>query len=176
MRAIGIDPSTKATGLVVLDGSADAMPALVLEEVISFPKLTGITQRRAIVTAIMERIVEHQPDKIVIEGYSLNLKNASSVVPLVELGGLLRFCLQLDGHKWLDPRASELKKFVIGSGNGNKDQVQMFVLHKWGHVSKSNDTADAYGLACIGLASGGKLPKVTKEMRGVVGSLKIRDN
>lgn len=176
MRAIGIDPSTKATGIVVLDGAADTMPALVLEEIISFPKLTGIAQRRAIVTAIMERIVEHQPDKIVIEGYSLNLKNASSVVPLVELGGLLRFCLQLDGHKWLDPRASELKKFVIGSGNGNKDQVQMFVLHKWGHVSKSNDTADAYGLACIGLASGGKLPKVTKEMRGVVGSLKIRDN
>ncbi len=176
MRAIGVDPSTKATGVVVLEANGTKTPTLLLEEIISAQTYEGIDKYRAILTPVMEIIAEHKPDRIVLEGYSLNLKNTSSVVPLVELGGLLRFMLWLDGHKWLDPRAGELKKFVIGKGNGDKSQMQMFVLHRWGHVSKSDDTADAYGLACIGLAHANKLPNITKEMRAVVGSLKLRYN
>lgn len=174
MRAIGIDPSTSATGIVVLDASASGPPTLVSEDTILPGKLLGMDRARHIVTCIMEAIELAAPDRIVVEGYSLNMKNASSVVPLVELGGLLRFMMYLDGLKWLDPRATELKKFVIGNGNGNKDQVQMWVLKRWGHTSKNNNTADAYGLACMGLAHANKLSSVTLAMRSQVGSLKMR--
>ena len=69
----------------------------------------------------MQTVQDDKPDRIVMEGYSLNMKHASSVIPLVELGGLLRFMLHLDGFKWYDPRATEVKKFVTGKGNSPKD-------------------------------------------------------
>jgi Holliday junction resolvasome RuvABC endonuclease subunit len=175
MRSIGLDMSTAATGVVVLESDGKEMK-LLLEDIVAFPKETGVERHRLIVSRVMETIHEHKPDKIVVEGYSLNLKNKSSVVPLVELGGIFRLMLSLDGFSWLDPRAGELKRFVMGNGNAKKDQMQMYVLHRWGHMSKSNDTADAYGLACMGLAHGGKLPGATSMMRTVIGAVKLRCN
>ena len=84
--------------------------------------------------------------------------------------------LKLDGLAWYDPRATELKKFVTGAGNTPKDKLMMFVLKRWQHESKTNNTADAYGLACMGLASANRLPGITKEMRTIAGSLAIRTN
>lgn len=176
MIAFGIDQSTKATGLVVLEGSKTDKPKLLLEDVVSIQGKSGFDLYEAAVTCIVERIVEFKPQRLVLEGYSLNFKHPSSVVPLVELGTLLRFMLRLDGHSWLAPRAGELKKFVIGKGNGAKDQMMMFVLHRWGHMSKTNDTADAFGLAAIGLAHGGCLLGATKEMRTVACGLQLRCN
>jgi Holliday junction resolvasome RuvABC endonuclease subunit len=174
--SLGVDASKKATGLVVLEATGTKVPALLLEESVSFANLDGVAKYRAITTRIIEVIDQHKPNRIVLEGYSLNMKHATSVIPLVELGGMIRFMFVLDGHRWLDPRAGELKKFVTGKGGTPKDQMMMYVLHRWGHVSKSNDTADGYGLSCMGLAHANKLPGITEEMRRVVGSLKFRDN
>lgn len=176
MRSAGIDLSASATGLVMLDGTYSSLPEVVLETEISFPKMTGVARTRAIVGEVMEALHEHKPDKIVVEGYSLNLKNASSVIPLVEIGGLLRFCLQLDDLRWYDPRAPELKKFVVGSGNAAKDQMMMWVLKRWQHTSKTNNTADGYGLAAMGLALGGSLPGLTKDQVTVIGKLAEKSN
>lgn len=176
--SLGIDPSTRATGLVMLRGEKTAgPPELILETVVKVKDaIKGFDRYVAIITQIIELIETHAPDRIVIEGYSLNMKNASSVVPLVELGGLLRFMLYNDGHKWLDPRAPELKKFVTGKGTSPKDAVMMHVLKRWGHESKSNDTADAYGLACMGLLHAGALHGATQEQLGIIGTLSLKCN
>jgi Holliday junction resolvasome RuvABC endonuclease subunit len=177
MRALGIDLASGTTGLVVLEGNGTKTPTLVMEQALTFKgKLVGVANQKAVVLRIMEVVHHHMPDRIVIEGYSLNMKNAGSVIPLVEIGGLLRFMLNLDGLKWMEPRANELKKFVSGAGNTPKDKIMMHVLKRWGHESIDNNTADAYGLACIGLAHGGALPGITKEMLALVGGLKMRSN
>ncbi len=176
MKSLGIDASTNCTGLVVLTGNGTKIPTLLCEAQIKYPKLSGMDRHKAIVLDVLTFVHSHQPDVIVIEGYSLNMKNASSVVPLVELGGLIRFMLHLDGLSWLDPRAGEVKKFVLGKGVGPKDQIMMFVLKRWGHTSKDNNTADAYALACMGLAHSNQLPGITEEMRKVVGNLKLLCN
>jgi crossover junction endodeoxyribonuclease RuvC len=124
----------------------------------------------------METIHEMQPDVIVIEGYSLHTGHASSIVPIVELGGVLRLMMMLDGLTWLDPRATALKKFVTGKGTAQKDQMMMWVLKRWGHMSISNNTADAYGLACMGLASVNRLHGITKEMLAIAAQLPLRCN
>ena len=97
-----------------------------------------------------------------IEGYSLNLQNKSSIIPLVELGGILRFCMVLDGLTWYEVKASQVKQFATGSGNSKKSQVMMHVLKRWGHESKSDNTADAYVLAAIGLGSANLLKGLTQ--------------
>ena len=170
LTSMGIDLSTKATGLVLLEERAKGPPFVLVESEIKAAG-SGWGQKGAMVHQIMESVIAHLPGKIVIEGYSLNLQHASSVVPLVELGGLLRFMLYSDGLKWLDPRASEVKKFVTGKGNMSKDQVMMYVLKRWGHVSMTNNTADAFVCAAMGLAHASRLDGVTLDMRAIVGKL-----
>lgn len=173
--SIGIDPSIKATGLVILESTGVPIPkVLVEEEIRAAADLEGIARVQEIAVKVMTRIHEFKPDEIVIEGYSLNTKNASSIIPLCELGGVLRLMMHLDGLRWRDPQAGKLKKFVMGNGSAQKDQMMMFVLKRWGHVSKTNNTADAYGLACIGLATRNLLPGISVEMRQVAGDLPLK--
>jgi Holliday junction resolvasome RuvABC endonuclease subunit len=173
--SMGLDLSSSATGVVVLQDRSPA-PLCQLEYEFRIDDVTGVKKQRAICTTIMTLIHAWKPDKIVVEGYSLNLKNKSSIIPLVELGGLLRFCLQLDGLAWSEPTASQLKKFVTGSGNSDKAKVMMGVLKRWGHESKTNNTADAFVLAAMGLAAGNKLDGMTQEMYAVSMNLPSRTN
>lgn len=176
--ALGIDLSTSATGLVLLGGNPDVgNPICLLEDIVKAPKKeTGITRAIAITRKVMETIHEKKPDVIVLEGYSLNMRNASSVIPLVELGGMVRLMMYLDDLKWFDPRATELKKFVTGKGNSKKEEMMMNVLKRWGHTSKSNDTADGYGLACMGLLHLGALWEPPQFQHEVVNALTLKCN
>lgn len=176
MKSLGIDLSTKGTGLVLIEETGTKTPALHHEQELSFPGHTGLELYRRISLVIMELIAATQPDRVVLEGYSLHLGHRTSVIPLVELGGIVRLMLMLDGQQWLDPRASELKKFTCNSGAAKKNQMMMMVHHRWGHLSKSDNCADGFALACIGLAHLGKLPGLTIEQRSVVGQLKLRQN
>jgi crossover junction endodeoxyribonuclease RuvC len=173
ITSMGIDVSATATGLLILKETGENHPEVMFVEEVT-PKTTGMIRAREIVTRIMEIIHVTKPDKIVVEGYSLG-KNMNSTIPLVEIGGLLRFMLHLDGLPWFDPRASEVKKFATGKGNAPKDVVMMWVLKRWGYTSETNNIADAYVLAAMGLAQANRLPGITKEMRALVGSLKRRE-
>lgn len=168
--AIGIDPSTTATGIAVLSSMTGMK---YLGTIRGESKKSGMAKHHAMVESIMEIVHEYPDPLIVIEGYSLNMKNASSVVPLVELGGILRFMLHLDGLAWCDPRASELKKFVTGKGNTKKEHMMMHVHKRWGITPNNADEADAYGLACMGLARMRGL-EVTKEMQKIASEMQFR--
>lgn len=174
LTSLGIDLSASATGLVMLRENGTPHPELLLEWEVKSEKLTGMERAKSVITEVLELIHSERPDKIVLEGYSLNTRNASSIIPLVEIGGLLRFMMYLDGLAWFDPRASEVKKFATGKGNTPKDQVMMWVLKRWGHTSKTNNTADAYVLAAMGLAHANRLPGITMEMRKVIGAMTLR--
>ncbi len=168
--SLGIDLSVNATGLVLLDGRAEGPHCLIEQEI----KLAGegIDRKRRIVMEIMETVEAWAPDRIVVEGYSLG-KNMSSTVPLVEIGAILRLSLFLDKHRWLDPNASQVKKFATGKGNSPKDVVMMHVLKRWGHQSKTNNTADAYVCAAIGLAHANRLTGATIEQRAIAGAVRF---
>lgn len=172
MKSLGIDLSTSATGLVLLQAQSCDHPKVLLEREINC-KTKGVLRQKEIVTTIMQTIVDTAPDRIVVEGYSLNMRNASSVIPLVELGGLLRFMLWLDKLSWYDPRASVVKKFATGKGNAPKDVIMMNVLKRWGHESKTNNTADAYVCAAMGLAAFNRLHGITLEQRKLAGEMAL---
>jgi len=175
LRSLGIDLSTVATGLVLLREHSP-QPLVEMETEIKRPKLTGWEQKAAIVQAVLEAVHTFKPDRIVMEGYSLNMKNATSVVPLVELGGLLRFMLHLDGFSWYDPRANQIKEFATGKGNSPKSVVMMHVLKRWQHESMTDNTGDAYVCAAMGLAQANRLAGVTMRMREITGSMKALSN
>lgn len=176
ITSMGIDLSATATGLVTLRETGSAIPETLWEMEVKSKGSTGVTRAKEVVTVIMEAVHSQNPDKIVVEGYSLNTKNASSIIPLVEIGGLLRFMLHIDGLKWYDPRASEVKKFATGKGNTPKDKVMMHVLKRWNFEAATNNTADAYVLAAMGLAQANRLPGITLDMRKIAGSMGVKCN
>lgn len=174
MISLGIDASPTATGLVLLQSVA-VVECIYEAELSKLPgHPVGVARAREIAGLVMGVIHRWKPDIIVIEGYGLNLKHASSIIPIVELGGILRLCMHLDGLTWFDPTPPDLKKFVTGKGNSAKDQVMMYVLKRWGHTSKTNNTADAYALAAMGLAHEGGLPKSNQLMQSV--AMKMKPN
>jgi crossover junction endodeoxyribonuclease RuvC len=173
---MGLDLSATATGIVMLQSNGAKHPDCLLEMEVLPKKLAGMERVRFIATEVMERIHLHKPDRVVVEGYSLNLKNASSVVPLVEVGGAVRLMLHLDGIPWFDPRAPQVKEFATGKGNSPKELVMMNVLKRWGHESKTNNTADAFVCAAMGLAHANLLPEITLRMRAIVGELKLNSS
>jgi len=129
-----------------------------------------------VMAEVMQVILAQGPSKIVIEGYSLNMKNASSVIPLVELGGLMRFMMQIEGMTWYDPRATEIKKFATGKGGSPKEVVMMNVFKRWEYESKTNNIADAYVCAAMGLAQANRLQGITLDMMAIAGQMKATSN
>lgn len=174
--SLGIDPSATATGLIALRSNGEKVADLMLAQEIVPKKLTGMARVRYIATNVMSVVHLIKPDVIVVEGYSLNMKNANSVVPLVEVGGVLRLMLHLDELEWLDPRAPVLKEFITGKGNSAKNIVMMNVFKRWGYEAPTDNLADAYGLACLGLAHRNRLPGITERMRIIAGELKPTRN
>ena len=172
--SLGLDLSVNATGVILLEATPTGPKALLEEEI----KIAGegLKRKRLIAARVMEIVHARKPDRIVIEGYSLAAKNMSSVIPLVELGALVRLSFQLDGIGWLDPNASQVKKFATGKGNSPKDVVMMHVLKRWGHESKTNNTADAFVCAAIGLAHANRLGGTTVEQRAIAGAVKFNVN
>lgn len=179
--ALGIDLSTTATGLVILRGNGTPIPDVEVElelnkNTTELKDLVGLDMVREQVTIIMQLIDSWKPDRIVVEGYSLNVKNASSIIPLVTIGAILRLMMKIDGYKWADPKAGTVKKFATGKGTGQKDVIMQQVLKRWGFEAKTNNTCDAYVLALMGLAHIGQLPRLTTEQQGTIGSMKLLCN
>ena len=163
--AIGIDLSTSATGVIVLEAHDDAPPVVLHEAEVKPPKgVVGMAAKRAVVTEVMLTIHAWKPKVIVVEGYSLNLKNASSIIPLVEIGGILRFLMHLDGLAWLAPTAGQVKQFATGKGNSPKDVVMMHVYKRFGYEARTNNLADAFACAAIGLATIAASPSFNQAM------------
>ena len=174
LTSLGIDLSTAATGLVLLEENGKK-PNVLLDMEIKGQD-SGISRNAMIVAEVMQVILAQGPSKIVIEGYSLNMKNASSVIPLVELGGLMRFMMQIEGMTWYDPRATEIKKFATGKGGSPKEVVMMNVFKRWEYESKTNNIADAYVCAAMGLAQANRLQGITLDMMAIAGQMKAVAN
>ena len=79
LTSLGIDLSTAATGLVLLEENGKK-PNVLLDMEIKGQD-SGISRNAMIVAEVMQVILAQGPSKIVIEGYSLSMKNASSVIP-----------------------------------------------------------------------------------------------
>ena len=165
MLSLGLDLSCTASGVVALTQVGDGLPSIVIEHELKPKGLAGAERNRWIATEVMTRVHELKPDLIVLEGYGLNLQHPSSIVPLGELGGVIRFCLHIDGLSWFDPRPSEMKKFATGKGNANKEIVMLEVYKRWGFSAKTNNTADAYVAAAMGLAHAVDCTWANKEMK-----------
>lgn len=172
---LGIDPSPAKTGLVVLQAT-DKVAVPVLRHMSLCrpkPKVKGHDRQSAHASDVIDLLNEFRPALVVIEGYGLNFAHKSSVVPLVELGGLLRYFLRQYEYPYLCPPPGSHKEFITGKGNATKSKIIEVSKSRWGLEAASDDEADAYGLAFIGLAYLGAITGLTQREREILGSLKL---
>jgi crossover junction endodeoxyribonuclease RuvC len=167
--SLGLDLSCTSTGIVVLTENA-ASPTLLHRETVAV-KTKGLQRCSDIAERVIAVAGQFPPQRVVIEGYGGAFKG--SLIPLVEVGTVVRYFLRQLGHQWLEPAPTQLKLFVLGKGAGEKEQVMLQVYKRWGHEAVNNDEADAYVLACIGLGHAGKLKGMTRKMLEVLGTLRV---
>ena len=171
MRVMGLDPSTTATGLVILDGTLKTPPIVMYEQSYKPPKkLEGMKRVSAILGFILYQMDQFKPAGYAIEHYGLNLKHKTSIVPLVTLGAIIRYYFEQEGIAYLSPSPSEHKRFITGNGNTKKELIPEFIFEVWGHKPLDGDCADAYGLACMVLAHRNQLWDANLIMREVAGA------
>ena len=159
MLVLGLDPSTRC-GIALVNEDK----VVVHSAEIHFPKLEGFPRAQAIIAEIMEVYEGFQPDHVVIE--EMFVGHASSAIPIIQLGSLIRYFLWQEGIKYLEVSPTVLKKFVANGGQAKKEEMMMYVLKNWGHQSKTNNTADAVGLGMFGQCAykGALFPKQQTEV------------
>lgn len=168
MRVMGVDSSTH-TGIAVVDSGKK----IVYTEEVHFKKLTGFERVSAIAARVSELHGEYHPDLVVIENYGF--ANAHTLVPLVEIGTVIRYFLWQEGHVFLVVPPNSLKKF-LGRGNLPKEMVRIECYKQHGFEHESNNVVDAYVLALLGLGVAGEYPLYSYQMDAIKSVKDLRDN
>lgn len=151
--AMGVDISTK-TGIVVLHTGSGKHPEVIHEEEYKVD-ITGMARASRIAKQVDALDSRFEPQVVVLEGYAFS--NRHTLVTLVEIGTMVRYFLGQKNHLYHVVAPTQLKKFATGSGAEKKERILLEVFKRWGHECKTNNTADAFVLAAIGLALRGGL-------------------
>ena len=141
----GIDLSLTATGFAAAE-SPGALPFL---STIGFKKLSDEARLAAIVDAVLERI--RSPRMVAIEGLALGSKTGLSAERCA-IHYMIRVSLWESKVPFVVVPPSALKKFVTGSGVGEKSLVIREVYRRWGVEAGDDNQADAAGLCYVAQA------------------------
>lgn len=174
---MGIDLSLAATGIVVIEKGVST-PAY--QGVIETEPHQPLGERlHTIAEGVTVLLNAYKPEEYCAEGIAGNYKGNGIVI--VQVHGAVRAALWKSGR--LPPYyagGSTLKKFVTGNGRGEKSDIKMGLLEKWGARMPNNNEADAYGLAKLAeyvhAARLGKFPADANERECVKTVLKSSAN
>ena len=146
MNFIGVDPSLKETGFVILDDKSNIIHQdLIITKPVDGEIYTRITK----IHNTLYKFAKADKQNIwYIEGLSHNSKGRA----ILDIAGVHHvITVMLFRHfvnfKEIPPRS--LKMWVGGKGKGNakKDLMLLFVYKRWGIEFHNHNLADAYALA-----------------------------
>jgi Holliday junction resolvasome RuvABC endonuclease subunit len=102
-----------------------------------------------VLDTLKDLIGEHK--SVFIENYTLGRASGKNYTR-VELHGMMRRKLQEAGCEVYLVSPGTLKKWVTGTGVGDKEQMATSALIRWGTTFDTDDEADAHALAQYGAA------------------------
>lgn len=111
------------------------------------------------------------PTLIVFEDLAFS-RNEAYAKEIAGLTWMIRAELYTDKRRYLLVGPSQLKKFVTGSGAAKKEQIIKEVFKRWGRDCPDNNSADAIGLAYIGMALRGEWTPTMAAQTEVLAALK----
>ena len=161
IKIVGIDASLASTGMCQMGNILETVTTSIQS------KLTG-PQRLIEIRRKMWDFVRGS-ELVVLEDYSFASGNQAHQIG--ELGGILRVTFFENGLRVLKVSPSQLKKFITGKGNAKKEEIAVAIFKKWGREFKTNDEADAFVLARIGMAYMGHTNGLTAYQQEVIDAL-----
>ena len=142
---VGLDLSMTATGVCVKRGSNLSVLTIKTQ-----PKnfKTDLDRLRHITDRVMEQIPK-DVNMVCVEDFftPANKMQIGAAIKLAMLGTLVRMAMYEAGIPFYIPVASQIKKFVAGKGNIQKNIVVREVYKRWGVDAKDDNQADACGMA-----------------------------
>jgi crossover junction endodeoxyribonuclease RuvC len=159
MIVIGLDTSLTHTGFCIINEKGKVLDSGVIKSKPSGDSyLAEVNRIVKIVDEIFEKITKNckkKPDLAVIEGMAFTARNTTSLVQLAGLNYQLRIQLARFEIPFMIIAPTTLKKFITGSGKGDKDKMMMSVYKNYGFEALDNNECDAASLAFCGLATSG---------------------
>ena len=157
MIVVGLDLSLVKSGITIVKDNGTVLFSGLIKSKPSGDSYLAETKRLIKITEdIIEKIdpfLPHHGDILVtIEGFAFGIRNTTALTQLAGLSYLIRAKLTELEIPFIIIQATTLKKFITGSGKGEKDMVMMAIFKNYGFEALGNDQADAYGLAVCGLA------------------------
>lgn len=148
---MGIDLSLTATGALVLGETGTVLARETIGTTPSTPHRQRLIHVADKVAALVDR---YQPVMAMREGPAHNARFGVHLAGQVH--GAVDYAMEKASLVMpLDVAPATLKKFATGRGTGEKGDIKMWVLDKWGEKFSDNNQSDAYVLARIaGLAVG----------------------
>jgi len=141
---LGVDPGTAATGYGVVRGGEPGGPTLLECGVIRTQARDSLpTRLRTIHEGVTELLVRHRPDILSIENV-FYARNVRTTVILGHARGVILLASEQAGVPVRELTPTAIKKAVVGSGAGTKDQVQFMVMRllRLKSAPKPADAAD----------------------------------
>lgn len=167
---VGIDPSLTSAGVIVLDHAGVLLShGTVKSSDEGKDVVSRMVRVDKMVDAIMEEILDAQPECVCLEGYSFMSKTPSS--DRVEFGGVLRWHLWKAGIRFYEVTPTSLKKWATGTGSGDKTKTISALARRYGLDFATNDEFDAYALARIGMQICGMEPPENLKQAEVIGTI-----
>ena len=143
MIVVGIDPSLTGTAVCRIEKEA-----VVVKRYTSKPAygLADRIKRFADLAEHVVHIVGHDPDLVLIEGYSYG-SSGGQAWDRIEYGGILRLRLVKQCRDVREVSPSTLKLFAAGHGHADKTVMALAAYKRWGIEYTTDDEVDAYCLA-----------------------------
>lgn len=173
---VGLDLSLTHTGYAIVRDDGTVLASGVIKSKPVGDKPIDETKRIVkIAEDTVQKIDEfchEDPDLVVIEGLAF-MAQGTSLVQLAGLNYLTRILLAEFGWPFMIVAPSTLKKFITGSGKGDKDMMMLHVYKNYGFEALDNNENDAYALSVCGLATlGSPISKLNKPQEEVITLLK----
>jgi crossover junction endodeoxyribonuclease RuvC len=153
MLCLGIDPGIGRMGYGIVSQTGDAMRSLDYGVISTGPGLPIAVRLNDIFRGIEEKISSHHPDVIAVERLYFG-RNTTTAEMVWQARGVILLAAARFGLVPYEPKPSEIKLAVCGSGSADKRQVQGMVrnLLNLPETPKPDDAADALAAAITGMA------------------------
>lgn len=172
--SVGLDPSL--TGFAVHVVYPDRSSYSVEYSSKPCKTLCGRFQRyRSLVDKVMKTVREVYPRIIMLEGYSYGSKG-QAIITLGEFGAILRDRLIGYSDFIAEVPPTVLKGFICGKGNAKKAAVVSAATKRYGEEFDTDNQADAYVLARMGLVIIGQDEYQTEFQARAIEKVLVEDN
>lgn len=147
-RILGIDPGSQRTGIGIIDADGAGRSHHVFHTALMLLANENFSLRlKQIFDELAAIIEEHRPDEVAIERVFM-ARNADSALKLGQARGAAICAVVSRGLAVTEYAAKEVKQAVVGTGSGDKTQIQHMVgvlLSLPGRLQA--DAADALAIA-----------------------------